>query len=356
MKHISLTIVMLVSFLFIKAQPFLQDPAANGALIMPSPLATIGTEFEIEFSIGNNGFDAITGMPTEDVMTFVIDLQKCAPSIGGLISLTGIDALSGDALDYFDVTYDDVLMRYTFIQKAGESIMGMQAMDIIVSVQVTELSANPSDISIGAVLTITPHVNSLLYNEEDNDVAEALTYTMTTLPVIVDQFTGVAKGCNVVLTWKTKSEEDFAYFDVEYSADGVNFSILQSIQGKNSTAGSTYQHTIAQAATHGYYRLKIVDKNKKFVYSHKILQVRTQCNAGRVMLAPNPVTSGIVTVRGLSSSSHIQVLAVDGKQLLVIAATTNSIDINMTDYRPGTYFIRVLQKDMPLEVFKIVKE
>jgi hypothetical protein len=89
------------------------------------------------------------------------------------------------------------------------------------------------------------------------------------LPVELLNFTATAEDEIVHLNWTTASEINNAWFEVERSADAVDFeSILQQVGAGNSSLIRNYQDLDKQPLLGvSYYRLKQVDFNGDYSYS-----------------------------------------------------------------------------------------
>lgn len=83
------------------------------------------------------------------------------------------------------------------------------------------------------------------------------------LPVNLLSFDGVCEDKKVVLNWKTASEFNNDYFDVERSSDADSYQSLVRIKGSgNSTTIQNYQYEdMEPLKSPGYYRLKQTDYN-----------------------------------------------------------------------------------------------
>jgi hypothetical protein len=357
MKLFIITVILAYSSLIpLKAQFFLQDPGVNDAYVVPNPPSGLTAELDIGFLLGNNGTDAISGEDASQQMGFTVNMSKCFPSVGATVSATGTDALSGEALLYFDFTYDPDLNTFTAIQKINTPIGLVTSFELVIHAVVTELSSSIADNTVGARMTIQPNEASARSNDEENDYVEALTHTATLLPIELSAFTGSSLGCDASLVWKTAMEENFSHFEVEYSADGITFTVIKAIPGKNSKTGNNYSAIVRQPDAEGYYRLKMVDIDHKFVYSRNVVLIRTQCNANIISISPNPVVNNRITVRGLAQKSAIQVFDVDGKQLQRIVAAHSVQYLDLSGYASGVYFIHVIQGNRSVQQFKIIKK
>jgi len=114
----------------------------------------------------------------------------------------------------------------------------------------------------------------------------------TQLPVGLLAFTGDEVNCEVKLEWRTATEENADYFEVQKSTDGINFTPLTQVAAfGNSTAPIEYRHTDVNPSDQNYYRLRTVDQDGQFEYSN-IIQVNSLCyKGGTIDIFPNPVST-----------------------------------------------------------------
>ncbi len=90
------------------------------------------------------------------------------------------------------------------------------------------------------------------------------------LPVTLSSFTGANMDGVSNLLWTTESESNSDYFEILYSNDGVNFSSAGKVNAAGNSSRQlkyTFEDNKA-AATANYYRLKMVDKDGRFVLSN----------------------------------------------------------------------------------------
>ena len=92
----------------------------------------------------------------------------------------------------------------------------------------------------------------------------------STLPIELLRFTAVAKDTYVQIDWLTATEINNDYFNVERSADGLNFNSMSKINGAgNSTEVLSYS-SVDERPLDGisYYRLKQTDYDGETSYSN----------------------------------------------------------------------------------------
>lgn len=89
------------------------------------------------------------------------------------------------------------------------------------------------------------------------------------LPVELTHFETKATPQSIVLSWKTASEKDNDYFNIEHSTTGFDFKTIKQMKGNGTTllgATYSYEHT-TPSVKNNYYRLKQVDFDGKYAYS-----------------------------------------------------------------------------------------
>ena len=110
------------------------------------------------------------------------------------------------------------------------------------------------------------------------------------LPVELLSFTGNCLEEQVSLEWKTVSEHNSAYFDVEKSRDGENWTLLTTVPAAgNSVSLLTYNAIDANPTSeNNYYRLKQVDIDGQFKVYNVINVTCVETTKGYMSSYPNP--------------------------------------------------------------------
>jgi hypothetical protein len=175
------------------------------------------------------------------------------------------------------------------------------------------------------------------------------------LPVKLLSFSARSMNTDVRLNWITASEIDASHFEIERSVDGKQFVSAGRVKAAGSTSQrQTYVFTDERAfATAGvdmlYYRLKSVDRNTHFEYSH-IVTVGANEKAGSTVLRtyPNPFTTELFTelYSNTETDAIIRVSDITGKEVITekqhLQTGDNTISIKSLDHlREGIYFISV---------------
>jgi len=177
--------------------------------------------------------------------------------------------------------------------------------------------------------------------------------TNATLPLDLLTFSGnLINNKSVLLKWKTENEINTSYFEVQRSADGVNFSNIGNVNANgNTTSAINYQlndnDAYNQQSLLLYYRLKMVDINGDYKYSNVISITLADITMGGISIMPNPVakqanvnilttTAGVVRWKMTDNTGRVVL-----QNSLDARAGNNSIQINTEKLTPGIYYISV---------------
>ncbi len=131
-------------------------------------------------------------------------------------------------------------------------------------------------------------VESHIFHKPDNAALGFVNYLplYNPLPVALALFTATTNYNNVILNWKTLTENNSYHFIIEKSNDGSLFySIGKIAAAGTSTAVKNYQFTDVGAwyqSSFIYYRLKMVDKDGSFIYS-QVLPVKKKEGKGSIV-------------------------------------------------------------------------
>ncbi|KAA5544956.1 T9SS type A sorting domain-containing protein [Adhaeribacter rhizoryzae] len=165
------------------------------------------------------------------------------------------------------------------------------------------------------------------------------------LPVELISFKGVREKGEVALKWQTAMEKNNDYFTLEQSTDGKTFNELAKVKGAGNTNQQqyySYQHRNAPAQII-YYRLKQTDFDGTFTYS-KVIVVKGSSQLATLAVYPNPST-GQFTLQGVTNITAATVMDAAGRTVLNLLPTSLNneigLNINLTEQKPGIYFLRL---------------
>jgi len=178
------------------------------------------------------------------------------------------------------------------------------------------------------------------------------------VPVTLTDLHGERKAANTVrLDWGTAVEVNNAGFEIQRSADGVNYSKIAFVKSKvesgYSNAALQYVFIDEQAFSgNNYYRLKQIDKDNKFTLSKVVFITGLKVNKLELSrIYPNPVASRLNLVIASPKSDKVNVVVTDiaGKVIMQQASQVvsgdNNIALNVQMLKAGNYLIKVVCAD-----------
>jgi hypothetical protein len=185
------------------------------------------------------------------------------------------------------------------------------------------------------------------------------------LPVELLEFSATCTENNTVeLNWSTASEHNAAYFLVEKSRDGQNWTPVKTVQAVgNSTQISFYSiEDLVSSTVTNYYRLSQVDENGTVKKYDVISSNCEQDNDFSLHIYPNP-TNGEFSIQlnnSLSGNYTIEVVSITGQLIsrkCNTLSTSETTVIKSTELLPaGTYFVRLLKDESLMETTKLMVE
>ena len=182
----------------------------------------------------------------------------------------------------------------------------------------------------------------------------AYEYGSLPLPVELLYFYAEKAANSALLSWKTATEIDNNYFDIEWSMDGIDFKSIGQIQGAGTTTKIQSYEFLHKNPVNGnnYYRLKQVDFDEKFEYSNIVLlNYQSSIVHYQFNIYPNPATDYLVIETNDLTVTDIQIFDVLGRQVKTFMITGNNHQYSISDLAGGTYFIKIGE-----EVKKIIIE
>ena len=169
----------------------------------------------------------------------------------------------------------------------------------------------------------------------------------TVLPVTLTSFTATAVERRTVLDWKTESEYNNDYFDVQRSFDGTTFDLIGNVDGNGTTTEAHEYRFTDNNPVNGvnYYRLKQVDFDGTEHFSNIALVKFDFVQSADISFRPNPALD-VLYVSGLKENAVVNIYNVTGKIILSYTADENGEGmIDVRGLSSGSYIIRVFQND-----------
>jgi hypothetical protein len=178
------------------------------------------------------------------------------------------------------------------------------------------------------------------------------------LPIELISFNTQALTHKIELSWVTVSEKDNAYFNIERSGDGVNFTSIFKTDGAGNSSQIINYSAIDETPLNGisYYRLKQTDYDGEASYSD-IKSVEFNLMDKLTMnIYPNPF-SGKTTFSASSTLKQavLTIYNLDGKKVKQIENISGQTCIlDCENLSNGLYFINLLEDGKIVATDKLV--
>jgi uncharacterized protein (DUF2141 family) len=169
------------------------------------------------------------------------------------------------------------------------------------------------------------------------------------LPVVLTSFTGQAGSTANLLRWTTASEASSAYFEVERSADGQEFTkIGQLAAAGTASAARSYAFSDAAATATRYYRLRQVDLDGTATYSPVVTLAASASlsSTAKPVAYPTVFTTELtVALPGAEAqAATVALLTADGRPVysrpVQLSAAPQAL-AELPTLAPGLYLLRV---------------
>jgi hypothetical protein len=172
--------------------------------------------------------------------------------------------------------------------------------------------------------------------------------TAAPLPVELAAFTAQLHGPAVALNWRTASEKDNAYFDVERSLTGKEFAAIARVPGQGTTTSPTdyarLDDKLPAGATTLYYRLRQVDRTGTATYS-PVQAVQLSTQAATFAVYPTLVEAGrlhYAFTGPLPAEAVLRVYGATGQLLREVAvAAEGAGELSVAGLPSGWYVARL---------------
>lgn len=189
--------------------------------------------------------------------------------------------------------------------------------------------------------------------------------TPVPLPIELLLFEARTDKCDVWLYWETATEKNLGYYQIEASKNGHTFQVIDQIKpfSSNSTVKRIYKKLIP-SPYHGYYfRLKPVDLDGAFEYSHIIFSEAPCEKAYKIRVYPNPNLEQEATleINSAQAKEQVQIIIVNAfgqqvhQQKVDIRTGINKVVVNIQHLPVGTYFVKVVGIDGIAEPLKFIR-
>ena len=193
----------------------------------------------------------------------------------------------------------------------------------------------------------------------------AVTVTINgAVPVV---FTGLkARKVNnkVALDWGTISEINASHFEIERSANGVEFTTIigkVNARGNSSTETNYSIDDVNPIKGTGYYRVKQYDLDGKFTYSN-VAAINFEKAASLLVVYPNPVKNTLNIEYTAIKGGKVEMNILDAKgsviqqQVQTVIVGRNIHSMNVSNLAKGVYILKTIDADKNIVHTKFIKD
>ena len=175
------------------------------------------------------------------------------------------------------------------------------------------------------------------------------------LPVTLTAFTATKQNTAIALNWRTETELNNNYFEVQRSADGSNFITIGTVRGAGTTNVAQKYNLIDTKPLRGinYYRLNQVDFDGKQAFSPT---VSVSMNDKVIVdIMPNPAYNSVnIAISGENSTASVRIADATGRVLSAVDNISNNQSIDISQLPQGVYFMQI-SVDKQTYVRRLVK-
>lgn len=318
------------------------DMNLTSAFITPAPALFPGTA-TITFNITAEILDQ--PLSSDDLSSSFSSISITLSDLQGsaLILPTGAGA------DFYTWTYDAGTNSYT-----GFSKDATMTADVVYPITLSGLATTKitTTNTVGFLANLNPP-GDLLASSFDDDAVSIFTRADLNLPVTLVSFDANKEGNAVTLTWATTEETNSDYFEVQHSGNGKDWNKIGMVKSHGESKVLRNYDFLHKAPVGGenLYRLKMVDNDQTFAYSH-IKNVTMEGMMSGIYVYPNPVAEKM-SISDYSNIARLSIVNVNGATVYQ-SNSIESEEIDVKNLSTGSYVVKVSMKTGLSSTHKIV--
>ena len=286
--------------------------------------------------------------------------REAGDSFGTAVAISGNIAVVGASTENHDAEENNSVENaggaYVFSRNVGGTDMWGKMKKIVAPVRATDanfgiaVAANGQNVLIGANLEDADASDN---NNMLNAGAVYFVTSTTPLPVRLSIFTATKNENQTSLQWTTANESNSGYFEVQRSADGKKWTVVDKVTAaKESNISQEYTAWDKKPLEgENLYRLKMVDLDETFAYSS--IKSVFFSNSGDVSFYPNPVSDKLyMAASQVDKIGSVKLVSATGQVVLQSAKIKDGLSVqNLT---PGLYVMQITQTDGQSKYSKVV--
>jgi hypothetical protein len=184
-----------------------------------------------------------------------------------------------------------------------------------------------------------PHETIRTQTYFEIDLTYTYNETCTAMPVKLKGFSGKQAEGNVSLNWEVAEEYQVSHYEVQHSVNAKTFRTVSIVPANGSDRYSSLDRTASSGKN--YYRLKSVDLDGTFAYSHTIGVDFVGENFLKVF--PNPVSGRLsIETENIGDLNKVEIL--DNRGVIVKSLRANEMQggMSLESLSNGTYIVKVI--------------
>lgn len=183
------------------------------------------------------------------------------------------------------------------------------------------------------------------------------------LPIKVFYFNAAKAIGGNTLNWSATCSSTSATFEIERSADGKNFTSINSLTATQERCSQPFTYSDNTTLPgNAFYRIKIIDTEGKINYTSIVKLGGHQKDMHLTALLPNPVSNTAQLSITTSKKDNVQlaIVSLDGKVVynntVQLQTGTSIVGIDVSGLTKGAYIIKGVFGDGQTNAIKFVKQ
>lgn len=179
-----------------------------------------------------------------------------------------------------------------------------------------------------------------------------------TLPVVWGNLKAALVNKQVLISWETITEINTSHFVVEHSQDGRNFRNIGSVNGNvNSSETNRYNflHSTPHFSGANYYRIKEIALDGKAMYS-AIISIKLDSDIVKAVKIESNIIKNELKMIINQEGLLLNLYSSNGSLLNNYKLPVGLHYINLQKFRPGVYYLEVVENGKQQIVEKIIKQ
>lgn len=173
------------------------------------------------------------------------------------------------------------------------------------------------------------------------------------LPLTLIDFEGKSVDEGILLYWQTADEINLAGFQVMRSSDGKSWNHIFTVPAAEGNSGINRYSFLDKHPIEGgnFYRLEILDNDGRTRQSGLVYLIKELQQGQELLLYPNPSTQGTISISFpayMVKNGTVKLLDACGQILLKQNLDHSGMELDVSRFGPGTYFVWVISGDKSL--------